>query len=550
MNILRRLVKTALLIIALATPALSQEKLKGSAIQGSSNGAMSGRVTIEGKPAPGLRITLSFVGRTPSPSHGDLSREAFTDQSGKFSISGLPAGTFALGVASSAYVLQDTERTGSNGKTIILHEDEELKDLDLQLSRGGVITGRITDADGRVLIGARPSLEILDAKGQKRPVVLTNQSGETDDRGIYRLFGLPAGRYLVSLGGGLMRERQVAGLGSSHGFHPKTYYPGVPDDSQATIVEVEAGGERANIDIARIRRVEAHTISGRVIDAESGSPVKNVELAYSDMARAYVSRLGSGYRTDSNGEFRIENVRPGRYVCFALLDPNNESYSETVPIEIIDNDVERLQIVVRRGASVSGVAVVEGTDDPAVLAQLSRVTVSALQMNDSGTLLRSKTNITQDGTFKLTGVPPGKVSLLVGSNSLKTFSLQRVELNGIEQPFGFLQVADGEATTGIRLILSYGQGSIRGQIRLQGGTLPDGARIMVNVGKAGAPGRSFGYAQVDGSGRFVITNIQPGNYELVVRTAPPIRSATRQPVTVTGGKVTEALVVLDLTHGK
>ena len=112
--------------------------------------------------------------------------------------------------------------------------------------------------------------------------------------------------------------------------------------------------------IVRSRRVKTHTVAGRIVDAESGSPMREVEFGYSSATKPYVSNVGSGYRTDLNGEFSIENVKPGRYMGFAVLDSNSDSYSDVVPFEMADDDVRELQIKVRRGSSISGVAVVEG----------------------------------------------------------------------------------------------------------------------------------------------------------------------------------------------
>jgi len=84
-----------------------------------------------------------------------------------------------------------------------------------ELVKGGVITGKITDVEGRPLIeewvylfDAEPALKQTAEKiGNVRV-----RDGQTDDRGIYRIFGVAAGRYKVAVGndGGNLRWRSVA----------------------------------------------------------------------------------------------------------------------------------------------------------------------------------------------------------------------------------------------------------------------------------------------------------------------------------------------------
>ena len=97
---------------------------------------------------------------------------------------------------------------------------------------------------------------------------------ETDDRGIYRVFGLPKGRYIVSSGG------ENDGLrGAIDGKYTQvTYHPDVIKQEEATVIEVAEGGETTGIDI-KLRNpvsVETFAVTGRVIDSETGKPIPRV----------------------------------------------------------------------------------------------------------------------------------------------------------------------------------------------------------------------------------------------------------------------------------
>src|SRR6185369_8698199 len=105
---------------------------------------------------------------------------------------------------------------------------------------GGVITGKITDADGKPLIDQNVLLSQVDASFEAGG---WNSHLHTDDRGIYRAFGLRPGKYKVSVGQdeSLPTDPRPA--------YRQTFYPSVTDFAKATVIEVTAGSEATNIDI-------------------------------------------------------------------------------------------------------------------------------------------------------------------------------------------------------------------------------------------------------------------------------------------------------------
>ena len=58
----------------------------------------------------------------------------------------------------------------------------------------------MSDAEGRPLIGEGLQLLSLDENG-KTESVGDYQTLRTDDRGVYRIYGLPAGRCILGAGG-------------------------------------------------------------------------------------------------------------------------------------------------------------------------------------------------------------------------------------------------------------------------------------------------------------------------------------------------------------
>ncbi|HEX4946214.1 MAG TPA: carboxypeptidase regulatory-like domain-containing protein, partial [Blastocatellia bacterium] len=191
--------------------------------------SISGRVTLNGKPARHVNVTL-VPGPYGSPDTPGR-QKAKTDDEGRYQFKNLAAGRYGLVAASyintSADLLESSNR---QFKVRTVATGEEMKDVYITLVRGGVITGRITDADNQPVMGIRIELTYLDTQGKRRmfSAFETNEDMfATDDRGVYRLFGLPPGRYLVSVGvdvrGGHISQ------GNVRGYYPLTYYPNVAE---------------------------------------------------------------------------------------------------------------------------------------------------------------------------------------------------------------------------------------------------------------------------------------------------------------------------------
>ncbi len=170
--------------------------------------SISGRVTLNGAPARGVRVTLAPGPYGDSKTSGRQNMRA--DEEGRFEFTGLKPGRYGLLAASYVYVSEDLfSQPMRPFKLCTVSAGEKLTGQDLRMVRGGVITGRVTQADGRPAINERLHLSFVDAGGKRTafPWEMNYEMRATDDRGVYRIFGLPPGRYLVrasGAGGGAM----------------------------------------------------------------------------------------------------------------------------------------------------------------------------------------------------------------------------------------------------------------------------------------------------------------------------------------------------------
>jgi hypothetical protein len=179
---------------------------------------------------------------------------------------------------------------------------------------------------------------------------------------------------------------------------------------------------------------------------------------------------------------------------------------------------------------------------------LQTITIFAFSNTKGGAPSFSRSQIKGDGSFNFSGLAPGKVQIdVIGfPTPSKGLTLVRTELDGIEQREG-IEVNAGAQITGVRLVFAYGAGSIRGEVRAEGGVLPEGLTLRVTVNSATGGARRLSSA-VDARGHFIIENIPPGTYEMSVVTVGPDRTpSTYAPVprtvNVESGPVQVVLVV-------
>ena len=514
-------------------------------------GSVSGRVTIKDKPAPGVTVGLrSSSGMLPF----EKFYRAVTDPEGVYHITNVPAGTYEIAPSAPAYVLAEANAP-RGGKSIIVGEDEEVEDINFSLVRGAVITGKVTDADGHPLVQQQVYLyRAADFLQQPLRQVYMASSVATDDRGIYRFFGIAAGRYKVASG----RGDDVYGVNyfqPSRITYKQVFHPDAMDQAKATIVEVREGSEAQNIDIALGAPVQTFTVTGRVIDAEKGSPVPNIRFALQRRQGERFEYVESGAVSNVQGDFLVEGLVPGKYGVILYGNQDQETRAESATFDIIDADVSGVTVRLMKASSISGVVVLEPEDKKA-FAKLLELQLRGYVTAAPGTVGAGQStfsSIGPDGSFRLPGLTPGQVNLWLaaqmGMDRPKGFNVLRVEHNGVALPRG-IEIKDGDQLTGVRVIVSYGTASIHGVVKIENGPLPEGGRMFVRVMKPGTPPTPLGSVMVDARGQFLLDGIPAGFYEVTVAAYSQgwkSQPTAKREVNVQDGVVNEVAITLDLT---
>jgi len=489
---------------------------------------VSGRVTLKGEPARGVMVILQVQNNPRAPN----SPRAKVDESGRYNFTGVAAGMYSISAIAPGYVTPGDNMIGvRGGQTLNVAEGEKIENIDLEIKRGGVIAGRVTDSQNRPVVEETINLIKLDRSNRPQNFFSYNANydmSRTDDRGFYRIYGLPEGRFLVSVG--YAETPGSARITSSREFYPRVFYPNVTTESEAKAIEVSEGSEATDVDITVPDSKETREVYGRVIDVGLGQPVVGVEVVVGGLTKdgKYAGGwAGSGAQSGPNGEFRLFGVLPGKYAILALPDgafgggsTNGGYISEPVIIDISEGDATGVEVKVRQGASISGVAVIEGTNDPKTLAKLSQVNLFAFIINTGQTPSAPSSGrpvrVNSDGSFRINGLQAGKARISTQPlPDMRGLTVSRIEYNGAPAPEG-IELDPGEQVTGVRVVLVYGTLTIRGELKIIGGAFPAGQRFRVNARRVDQQMQNSQGAEVDARGQFIIENLTPGEYEIRV----------------------------------
>ncbi|HYX28476.1 MAG TPA: carboxypeptidase regulatory-like domain-containing protein [Pyrinomonadaceae bacterium] len=518
-------------------------------------GSISGHVYIDGKAAAGVEVG-AFA--SDSINRRVANAQSKTDSEGYYQLGGLPAANYQIMTFTPNLIVAENEPQSpmfgyfASAKSVLLAAGEDVIDINLKLKRGGVITGKVTDADDKPVVEERVTLQPVVEQGQpqtRMPYQVSASMYQTDDRGVYRIYGLPPGRYRVSVG-----RSANAGFTGTGGFYLLTYHPDATDINRAEAVDVAEGAEVKDVDIKVGARGETHSLTGRVVDAETNLPLSGLRIG---IMFEQGGGFSSGNITGADGTFTIQGVTRGKYGVYVSQDSINSSdfYSDPVSVSVADEDVNGIEIKALHGVSVSGTVMGENIDLKDLLRQIPTLRVSINVIPADGrmtpTTIRSfgSATVAADGSFTVSGLRPGRVSLNVSSSdSAKRPSITKVIAGGVVVSQGF--EIERQPVSGIQLVVAYGTGALRGSVTLQGGTLSE-FRTEVICRRDGS--RITGGAYLDARGHFTMNALVPGSYDCYLQFIPNGRITTRppqpphQPVTVSNDTEVEITFLVDLT---
>jgi hypothetical protein len=520
-----------------ARPARAQESpAAGARRAGGARASISGRVVGDGgEPLPQVSV---FV--MPRASARPLRRPLIvgTDDEGNFVAADLDPGVYHVSVSAPGYI-PDPEQFSADGA----YRPGDFAVV--RMIRGGVITGVVTDAGGAPL----PALSVRvfrvrDPEG--RPDAAPSAWGyvgadHTDDRGVYRVYSLLPGSYVVATGGGAV----YSGWGplSLYDGSAPTFYPSATRDTAAEVL-VRAGQETAGVDI-RYRDERGHRVTGTLAlparaTADSGGEGVSISLNYAGSgvvaAHAWVGLQ------EPERSFSLEGVADGDYEVQAQLQARDGVSASAPPqrVGVRGADVTGLRLTLAPLASISGNVVAEAAPEavraladckgrlaaapPQEMLVVARrdPRASGAQPPPRGTQQR-EASPDEAGAFTLRQLEPGAYRFEARplDENFYVRSIQLPPAAGRAAPSGVLHVGSGQQLSGLSVRLAAGAASAAGSVvpAEAGAPALGSLRVYLVPAERERADEVLRYAEATPTpgGSFAFRNLAPGRYLLVVR---------------------------------
>ena len=445
-----------------------------------------------------------------------------TDAEGRYEIKELPAGRYTVTATKGGFVQGQfgQRRPGEPGTPIDLSDAQTADKVNFQLSRGGVISGKIVDDGGEPVSGTMvAAMRYHFISGTRRlvPGGSEGSTDRTDDQGSFRLFGLPPGDYYVSANNrnGMM----MPGMNNTEAdsFAP-TYFPGTPNVSEATRVTVRAGQEMSAANFALIVARMAR-VSGRAINSR-GEPMTNGMLMLTpDEPTMMMSMSMNNAMVAGDGSFQFANVPPGRYNLQVRPQgmPSASSEFATMKVTVGNDDIDNLMVATGVGAVARGVVV---TDDGSIPTfRPDQVSIFPGPAEPTTMFMASgNQRINDDFTFELTGLFDRRlIRANIGQNS--GWFLKAILLDGEDITDRGVEFTPGRSYDGLQVIFSKKTTDLSGALTDERGKPVLDATVVIfpaNKELWTFSSRYVRSARPDTNGRYSIKSLPPSDDYLIL----------------------------------
>jgi hypothetical protein len=538
----RLLVATAVIVFSLTAPAQTSAPTQTPSPAQTQAGehpaavcVVSGRVVAaaEGGPLKSARVMLI-------PEHSGAHQEIYgatTDSDGQFVLKDVPPGRYRFLATHNGFV--DEEYTGKSADapvTLSLSAGQKVSDVLFRMTIAAVITGRVTNDDGeamvRLLVVAlrQPSEDDIEDDGpfsRRTQKLRSAASAHTDDRGLYRIFGLEPGDYYIRV-----TDSQVPDLNGPVGEsfwlqqelgseYAPVYYPGVAQVRQAQIVSLKAG-EETQADVL-IRHVKTVDVAGHVVGPKGLTADAFVHLGPADAeVHVFSDRQAT---TDDKGSFRFRNIPEGSYWINVYSRGKQDFVYENrarQKIEVGSENIDSLAISLTSGSTISGRIIVNGTN----MTDINRASV-ALSPVEEDEQPEGIGRVEKDGTFEIPSVHDGTyaVQVWMPGEGHYTKSIRYGPDDVLEKG---LQVEGGGTGGKLEIIMGSDCAQLEGVVTDGDGPVI-GARVRI-VPDTETPYNGFRRSSIktDQAGKFSLIGLAPGKYRVVARSKLPSQKSSIQ----------------------
>ncbi|MCX6618373.1 MAG: carboxypeptidase-like regulatory domain-containing protein [Acidobacteria bacterium] len=472
---------------ARATPANTPVSVRGRLVSADTSAPVA-NVSFELRPAiPGNKAQV-FSGST--------------DASGMFQFTAMP-GRYILSTPEPGC----SEKTIGRriGEPIIVSRDSARGVMEVRLHRLGTVEGDITGPDNLPLVGATVTLSQHRTERGRRMLV-PQRAASTDGRGHFVLFDVPSGGYLLSA---VLRPPAQAGNAARALAH--TYFPGVAAAASASPIQVAQGQQVQGLRL-QLKQPANLTISGTVTgltgSKAAGFTVTAVQEPTADGV-VFLDRVVQ--KTDTQGNFRISGLAPGRYRLLVKGNPKGRNYGATKAVELFNADLANVSIVVGAGAQITGKITFEGNS----YLLSPRIVQLALKPElELGAI--TKASVQADSTFAITGIPEGPARFTVTLPTNRAY-VKAIRLNGRDVADQAVSFANGDRISGVEVLLSFDGARLTGTLQAGANALDNAAVVVFPTSRdlwQTSP-RLIKVAYPSSARAFTASGIMPGEYGVV-----------------------------------
>ena len=521
-----------LIVVALAgfcaLAQAQQPPVRTETAEQPATGTIKGRVVNEnGQPVQGALVQIRAIG---SNGQGQI---VTTDRGGEFRVGSLDRATYIVSASMPAYTPAPRD-PATPAPTYHIGDT-----VNLTLIKGGVITGNVTDAAGDPVVAVTVRVQMVrDSNGRRQPNGFSRQR-TTDDRGAYRIYGLPAGTYVVVTGPPSMISSPEP---TAYDGDAPTYAPSSTRDS-ATEISVRAGEEVSGVDI-RYRAEQGRVISG-VVNTAPDSAFNVVLNASGDAGAPFSTTF---YQGPGNRDFAFNGIADGDYQLMVMSYGRNDSRNVSMALKRVTvkgADVTGIELTTLPLGTVSGRVVLEELKTPECTdkqrPQFNEVVVAGWH-NDNEAAKETPPSLWSigapapadaDGNFVLRNLAPGEYYFVTRSPAkywyLQSISFGAPPANAAAARPGrssdatlvWTKIKAGDQLSGLTITLAQGAASLRGQIVPGEGVQAPEKLFLYLVPsereKAEAVLRYFA-TPVSPDSRIAVNNIPPGRYWILAQT--------------------------------
>jgi hypothetical protein len=444
-----------------------------------------------------VRGQRSPAAAQPKPQPPAAAVTVVSDLTGKFLFTYLEPGNYQLTARRDGFsdLTLGSQEVGKKKDPILLAPGDHKTGLLLKMIPYGAISGRLVDEDGDP-IQNMPVTTMTYTYTSRGRELAEGQSATTDDRGEYRIFNIPPGKYFLRAAN---RSLRMSGRDPDPKGYAPIFFPGELQASSAAPLELAPGQQLTGMSMT-LRAAHLPVIQGHIV-APAGADMWVGLMVTSDNGQS--SSSSSDGVDKSTGKFKLTSVPHGPLFVIAGYDLNGQRYRTQAPVDVGDSDIDGLELRPIAAMDVTGLLRIEGD---------TKVTMSQVQV-----VLQARGSSYSD-------TPKDDGAFLLRNVNANTYRVQMGRAAGLyvkSVRWGNTDITDGEIDltsglpprTELAVVLGADAAELEGVVKNDNDPAEGATVTLVPTGShRSAP--FYKSAVTDDAGHFTIRGIAPGSYKI------------------------------------